>query len=89
MRTVVANTFPINHYWGLVKELSNDMKLELVSLLVESMKSHDMYSNERERTFRALEGCWVSDGDDDDIESILMQHADKRNSTRMVPAFDD
>ena len=33
-------TLPISHYWGLVKDLDVNQKLELVSMLVNSVKAN-------------------------------------------------
>lgn len=38
MEKSIHNTLPISHYWGLVKDMDNSQKLELVSLLIDSMK---------------------------------------------------
>ena len=40
MRTAVHNTdpLPISHYWGLLKGLDNSQKLELASMLIDSVK---------------------------------------------------
>ncbi|MBO4801453.1 MAG: hypothetical protein J5545_06245 [Bacteroidaceae bacterium] len=42
MATITARrqrtTHPISHYWGLVKDLDDSQKLELVSILIDSIK---------------------------------------------------
>lgn len=41
MKATVRNRrfrFPISHYWDLVKDMDNRQKLELVSMLIESLK---------------------------------------------------
>ena len=40
MRTAVHNTdpLPVSHYWGLLKGLDNSQKLELASMLIDSVK---------------------------------------------------
>ena len=40
MRTAVHNTdpLPISHYWGLVKGLDDSRKLELATMLIDSVK---------------------------------------------------
>ena len=41
MKAIVRNRrsrFPISHYWNLVKDMDNGQKLELVSMLIESVK---------------------------------------------------
>ena len=35
-RTQTEN--PVMHYWGMVKDLDNNIKLELVEMLIESLK---------------------------------------------------
>ncbi|MBO4839511.1 MAG: hypothetical protein J5524_00210 [Bacteroidaceae bacterium] len=41
MKAIVRNRrsrFPVSHYWNLVKDMDNGQKLELVSMLIESVK---------------------------------------------------
>ena len=34
-------TLPISHYWGMVKDLDDSQKLELVTMLVNSVKANN------------------------------------------------
>ena len=40
MRTAVHDTepLPVSHYWGLIKGLDDSQKLELASLIIDSVK---------------------------------------------------
>lgn len=41
MKTTIRTsqtTVPLSHYWDLVKDMDNGQKLELVSMLIDSMK---------------------------------------------------
>ena len=40
MRTTVHNAepLPVSHYWGLIKDIDDSQKLELASLLIDSLK---------------------------------------------------
>lgn len=82
--------FPASRYWGLLKNLEDSQKLELVSLLVESLRSHPAWTSdrqERERGFRNLAGCWADDSGDDDVEVILRRARASRPGNRSVPDF--
>ena len=67
---------PTSHYWNLVKDMDNGQKLELVAMLIDSVRLYPISSDveqERERGFRSLAGCWADDRDDDDMEAIIRQ----------------
>jgi len=84
------NLHPITHYWGMVKEMSDDQKLELVTMLINSVRVHPSSvdeEQERERGFRNLAGCWAKDADD--IESIIREGRKNRQGSRTVPDFDE
>ncbi len=72
-------TNPIAYYWELVKDLEVNQKLELVTMLIDSirLRQSDTKTDEQElnRGFRSLAGCWVNDEGDDDIENIIHTHA--------------
>ena len=66
------------HYWGLVKNLDDKLKLELVSMLISSMRQSSVADEEeREKGVRSLSGCWASDHDNDDIEAIIRNDREK------------
>lgn len=81
---------PANRYWGLLKTLEDGQKLELVALLVDSLRPHPARASdrqERERSFRNLAGCWADDSGDDDVEAILRRGRASRAGNRAVPDF--
>jgi len=81
---------PIMHYWGLVKNMDDKLKLELVSMLISSMRLHsDTNEEERENGFRSLAGCWADDHGDDDMETILRVGREGRRGSRIIPSFDE
>jgi len=92
METTRISHSPIAPYWGMVKGLSDNMKLELVTLLIDSVRTHPVSTaieeQERERGFRNLAGCWVDDHDDD-IETIIREGRAARNANRTIPPFDE
>ena len=63
-------------YWGMLRGLSNPLKLELVVLLSESMEVPEealesqeierptLSKEERKRKLMALAGCWADDPED-------------------------
>lgn len=81
---------PANRYWDLLKTLEDGQKLELVALLVDSLRSRPARASdlqERERSFRNLAGCWADDSGDDDVEAILRRGRASRAGNRSVPDF--
>ena len=94
MNTPVVGTStmpPIMHYWDMVKDMDNSLKLELIAMLINSVRMNPMPidEEERERGFRSLAGCWVNDQDDDDMEAIIREGRKSRRGSRIVPSFDD
>ena len=73
LRKPSARTAP---YWGMLRGLSNPVKLELVVLLSESMEETNeiavpqeietpkLSKEERKRKLMALAGCWADDPED-------------------------
>ena len=84
-------THPISHYWGMLKGLDDGQKLELVSLILCSVKSGTRIASEQEKEngFRSLAGCWQNDSGDDDMEDIIRRGRESRRGNRFVPAFDE
>ncbi len=79
--------------WPSLKTLSENAKLELVSLLINSIRgvqssSKDATEEELDKNFRSLAGCWANDKDDDDIETIIKQNRNGRIVNRNVANFD-
>lgn len=94
METTVERTYNNNssimHYWGLVKNLDDKLKLELVSMLISSMRLSSVADEEeREKGFRSLSGCWANDHGDDDIEAIIRKDRENRRGNRVIPSFDN
>ena len=66
------------HYWGLVKNLDDKLKLELVSMLISSVRLSSVADEEEsEKGVRSLSGCWASDHGNDDIEAIIRNDREK------------
>ena len=59
-------------YWGMLRGLSNPVKLELVVLLSESLEDSvaaatdeaELTEEEKDRLFDSLCGCWADDPED-------------------------
>ena len=63
MTTTVQTTHNIaNSYWNIVKHLSNEVKIDLITLLSQSLKSE----NAPHVSARKHYGVWGDDGIDDD-----------------------
>lgn len=84
-------THPISHYWGLVKDMDNSQKLELVTMLIDSVRLYPVADDEdeRERGFRSLAGCWANDEGDDDMEAIIREGREGGRGSRIIPSFDE
>ena len=86
-------TNPIAYYWELVKDLEVNQKLELVTMLIDSirLRQSDTKTDEQElnRGFRSLAGCWGNDEGDDDIEAIIKKGHEGRNGNRTIPPYDE
>jgi hypothetical protein len=78
-------------YWSMVKNMDNNLKLELVAMLVDSVRERPAVVDEEEleRGFRSLAGCWANDYGDDDMEAIIRSGRSGRHGSRIVPSFDD
>ena len=84
------NNSSIMHYWGLVKNLDDKLKLELVSMLISSMRQSSVADeNDCEKGFRSLSGCWANDQGYDDIEAIIRKDRENRRGNRIIPSFDE
>ena len=91
MRRTQHTTHPITHYWRLVKDMDNSQKLELVTMLIDSVRLYSAADDEdeRERGFRSLAGCWANDEGDDDMETIIREGREGRREGRIIPSFDE
>lgn len=87
-----TNTLPpIMRYWGMVKDMDNNLKLELIAMLISSMRLNPDATDKdkRERGFRSLAGCWADDHGEDDMEAIIRRGREGRKGSRIVPSFDE
>ena len=81
---------PIMLYWSLLKNIDDKLKLELVAMLIDSMRLRPMTDDvDRERGFRNLAGCWANDDGDDDMEAIIREGREGRRGNRIIPSFDE
>jgi hypothetical protein len=67
-------THPITHYWGLVKDMDNSQKLELVTMLIDSVRLYPVVDDEDEpakkHTTDNFAGAWAT-MDDDMLDAAL------------------
>ncbi len=87
-----SNTMPsVMPFWDMVKDMDNNWKLELVSMLINSMRLRPKANDDEERElgFRNLAGCWVNDHGDDDMETIIREGRKDRKGNRVIPSFDE
>ena len=67
---------PISHYWGLVKDMDDSQKLELVTMLVSSVKpakaepKEDENESAKKLTADDFAGAWAT-MDDDMLDAAL------------------
>ena len=69
--TVVSPHSPISiRYWGMLKDLSDNVKMELVALLSTSIVNKEevvepeLTEEEKKRELLSLAGCWADDPED-------------------------
>jgi hypothetical protein len=69
MKAVDYNTTLIDNYFGLLKGLSSDDKLELIARLSKSMKSSQVEKDEV--SLDSLYGSWISEETADELVAEL------------------
>ena len=76
--TVLSPHSPISiRYWGMLKDLSDNVKMELVALLSTSIVNKEefaepeMTEEEKEKEFWSLCGCWKDDPDAAIMEAAI------------------
>ena len=82
---------PITHYWSMVKNMEDNQKLELVTMLIDSVRLRPAADEEHdcEHGFRSLAGCWANDSGDDDVEAIIRSGRKNRHGSRQIMSFDE
>ena len=76
VRRIQHTAHPITHYWGLVKDMDDSQKLELVSMLVSSVKlakvepKEDEAEPDKKHTADDFAGAWAT-MDDDMLDAAL------------------
>ena len=76
---IMPTQSPISlRYWGMLKDLSDPVKMELVALLSTSIVSKEkevvepeMTEEEKEKEFWSLCGCWKDDPDAAIMEAAI------------------
>ena len=76
--TVLSPHSPISiRYWGMLKDLSDNVKMELVALLSTSIVNKEEFvepeltEEEKEKEFWSLCGCWKDDPDAAIMEAAI------------------
>ena len=59
----ITSTSMTNNYWNILKHLSDDIKLDLITLLSNSLKKKETRQSVSASDFY---GCWGDDGIDSD-----------------------
>jgi hypothetical protein len=71
-------------YMAMLRHLSNDLKLRLISKLTDSIRENEPpMENDHDETWRSLFGAW-SDMDDDLADEVR----ENRLPNREIPSFD-
>ena len=81
MKTIDVNTNFIETYFGLLKNLSPDIKLDIIGKLSKTIKS-DL--NEQNKSLKDSFGAWQSDKSADEIITELRE---SRNFNRHIEAL--
>ncbi len=80
MKTVDVNTSLIESYFGLIKNLSPELKLDLIDKLTKTLKSDLNKKNTLKNSF----GAWKSTKSADDIVNELREN---RSFNREIESF--
>ncbi len=81
MKTIDVNTNFIETYFGLLKNLSRDIKLDIIGKLSKTIKS-DL--NKQNKSLKNSFGVWQSDKS---AEEIIMELRESRNFNRNIEAL--
>lgn len=81
MKTTDINTVFIESYFGLIKNLSPEIKLDLIEKLSKTLKSN---LTKDKHKYKSAFGAWKSDKTADEIISELRE---KRSFNRKIEAF--
>ena len=68
---------PITHYWGMLKDLDDSQKLQLVTMLVESVKPAKSEAKKRKPNIDDYFGIW-SDEEYMDADELVKEIYDAR-----------
>ena len=68
---------PITHYWGMLKDLDDSQKLQLVTMLVESVKPAKPEAKKRKPNIDDYFGIW-SDEEYMDADELVKEIHDAR-----------
>ena len=98
MLTTIANkTFsPASiQYWGMLRNLNDEVKRELVVLLVNSIgmpvddHANDADEEQRKQKLMSLAGCWADAPDGDEYYEMMRHRNEGRPANREVRSFDE
>lgn len=91
-RTISPASIP---YWGMLRNLNDDVKRELVVLLVNSIgvtpeaDKTDAEEEQRKKKLMSLAGCWSDVPDGDDYYEMMRNRNLGNPANREVRSFDD
>ena len=96
MTNMMTNTIsPASmQYWGMLRGLNDNVKRELVVLLVNSIGvsgNADEAADEiqRKQKLMSLAGCWADTPDGDEYYEMMRHRNDGRPANREVRSFDE
>jgi len=81
MKTTDINTTFIESYFGLIRNLSPELKLDLIERLSKTIKG-DL--SRKKDSFKSAFGAWKSDKSADEI---IIELREKRNFNRQIEAL--
>ena len=82
-------------YWGMLRNLNDDIKRELVVLLVNSIgvtpqiQANNDDEELRKKKLMSMAGCWADAPDGDDYYEMMRHRNDGHPANREVRSFDD
>ena len=71
--------YPITHYWGMLKDLDDSQKLQLITMLAESVKPAEVKAKKRKPNINDYFGIW-SDEEYMDADELVDHLNEVRHS---------
>lgn len=86
MKIVGFNNKVLETWWSLLRRLSAEMRLELASRLINSLKKPEPVEKKDKNEWKKLYGAWADDKES--AEELIALIRNSRFSNRQIESFD-